>query len=73
MWGQQGHDPAVLGENVLSPTSFRAGALKTQLQSLKKMESQLSLDRYSMPVFESHFCGTLLKRVSPSLTKRSAL
>jgi len=37
-WGQQNHEPAILGERVLSYTSFRAGALKTQLQSLEEME-----------------------------------
>lgn len=36
MWSRQSHEPTVLGERVLSLTSFRAGALKTQLQSFEK-------------------------------------
>jgi len=71
-WGQQDHEPAILGERVLSLTSFRAGALKIQLQSLEKMECQLSSDRNSKPVFESKFFGALMKHVSFLLTKSSA-
>jgi hypothetical protein len=59
-WGQQDHDPAIHKERVLSQSSLRAGALKTQLQSLEKMDCQLSSDRNSMPVFESKFFGTLM-------------
>lgn len=51
-WGQQDHEPAILGERILSHTSFRAGAFRTQLQSLEKTECQLSSDRNSKPVFE---------------------
>jgi hypothetical protein len=71
-WGQHDHDPAILKERVLSQTSFRAGALKTQLQSLEKMEGQLSSDRNCTPVFKTKFFGTLMQHVSPLLTKTSA-
>ena len=38
MWSRQSHEPTVIGQKVLSLASFRAGALKTQLQSLEKNE-----------------------------------